>query len=580
MQVKDIIKQAKQEHDAGNLPGAAKIYLSVLKQHPENIVAINGAVETCEKIGFSNGLAFALNLKTRAKPKDVDTWVKLAGTLQDQGRISDAITCFRQALKHNPKNVLALLRLAAQYSRVCQYGHSLQIFEQFLSYYSLEALPPILMAEYVHVLVHSMNNDEDPADVIRKVLPVISKDIAALKKLVATAEQACAHELLIQLMDMLCSLMPLDELEISYWIPWARSACILGDEGRAAEIAQKALPVLDRMISRKQTPQHYGLADLHIIKARLNHLAGNDFVADLRAGTPPDTFPRQDRVRSQEIAIKKQFFDILPSWQEHFKNKDVCVLLNGPSLGDLERHIQELDNLDNLAFVVINAHEKTQQRILDPLGRRPDAIMMLSSTAFSWEEERILQQLDSDKPPFLISMATLVNSQTKAKELFKFQNRMFWINSRIAMPPSADNGLNFELINSLSALLPVLTTAEPRSIFLFGADGGCFSKNGNVYFGNKTRPDQEDNAAVNALYLHRLALEAQCADNILSFQLPLTAKIHGVRVPAIYTVCPTSNTQLFEKIDIETAIEKLRIDDHEYMHTKPKRPEFAMTLDM
>jgi hypothetical protein len=198
------------------------------------------------------------------------------------------------------------------------------------------------------------------------------------------------------------------------------------------------------------------------------------------------------------------------------------------------------------------------EKILSRIGRDPDAILMMSGIAFAQQVEDVVELLGGENAPFLITKAPLIGSQTEKEKLFGKLDQMFLLNSRTHVPGSISNCLSFESNNSLSSIIPILMTASPKRIFIFGADGGKSKSSDDVYFSGMQRPDQEENANINNAYLGTLEKESEVCDNIMEFQVPWVSRLYNVEVPEIYNVCPTSNYNYFEKIDVDTAMTMLK----------------------
>ncbi|MDP6705407.1 MAG: tetratricopeptide repeat protein [Alphaproteobacteria bacterium] len=249
--------------------------------------------------------------------------------------------------------------------------------------------------------------------------------------------------------------------------------------------------------------------------------------------------------------------------KEIVAGRDIVVLLQGPSLAELEGNLERLARLD-ACFASVNKFQAVEERLLFPIGRRLDLLLTGNPLDLGgrWSAyEAFLERADANMLITSQYAATGLPREhcTEPEFARRFDESLIYFSSEGPVPPLPVNPLHFVPANSLSILLPMLVLAEPRRIFLFGADGGANPKApDSPYFAKVDSPAEGELRKVREMH-RRMRNEAWECDINAELSIIAAAALHGVPEPAIYTCCPDSAYRLFPRITGEEGLARLGV---------------------
>jgi Tfp pilus assembly protein PilF len=128
-----LFSEAVAAHRAGDMPGARKLYDSVLVLTPRDGDALNnlGVLLSAQR-----EYGRALDLLRRAAattPKNAGVWNNIGTVFHEQGKNNDAIAAFRHALTIDPQHPGAKVGLAQQYLAISALGQAKDLLEEVVA---------------------------------------------------------------------------------------------------------------------------------------------------------------------------------------------------------------------------------------------------------------------------------------------------------------------------------------------------------------------------------------------------------------------------------------------------------------
>ena len=554
------LAEAKRLRAIGDVSGAFQIYQEVLIARPGNMVAIDGALEILEAQKNYQGQAVLLKMKRKAKPRCIATLMKTAIVHSQISQVWESIDAVEEILKIDPKHAQALDLAAQFYSAICQFTTAAERLDALIEHHTKSILTPQLWARYAHIKTRSLTSAETSTEILEEAFPHARKDAMALAGLATTAKQICNHAFLHKINSELIKIKGDASFTPERWINWLRSLTLMQSRDDIQTIGVKALQQIDTALRTEKFWPNYTKSDVLLARARLNHLIGNDHQPDIDqvlGGSETRSSPL--KIRCPQPYLEKLYNENADRWVKRFKDRDVFFLLTGPSLSLVEDRLADLAQHANTRFVALNDFGPSLDRIIRPLNATLDAAILLNGDHFRRYEDQVLDLMDGHDDTFLVCNQNNVLSQRRRDDFLERNKNLLFLYSAFAGTPSPENGLTFEFENSLSIMVSFLAITQPKHIFLCGADGGVAAGSSKVHFGDSPESVRKDQISEN--YLDQLAKEAAVSDEILKYQLPVIAQLFGIKLPEIYTICPTSQYRLFERIDMPKALEVLASAD-------------------
>lgn len=247
--------------------------------------------------------------------------------------------------------------------------------------------------------------------------------------------------------------------------------------------------------------------------------------------------------------------DRIAQLRAQVRGRDIYLFGRGPSLRDLSGS-RIFSGLGGIA-VCINEFGFTADQLLTPAGIPVGAVCFTNAAVL--DSQRALLQAIAHRPEFMgaflvsldeirrIASAMIAAAEIKARQIITFHGT-----SEFALP-APGHSLRMPAINTLGMALGMVTLLEPRRIFLFGFDGratGPTEAIGSLYFGESEKlPVIADSARVfTAGYLW---WDSFRFNQIAESMLYHLAILHGIQLPVIYNVCPSSGITVFPRISID-----------------------------
>jgi len=199
-----LIEQALQEHLAGNLQKAEKMYRKVLECEPDNADAIHFLGVLAHQMG-NHDLAVALIKKALSiKPKYLEAYVNLGIVLSKLGRFDEAISAYQNILSINPDSEDALFNLANIYQQTGNIGEAIRGYERLLS-----KNPHHIKSLYNKgIILNEMGNYEEAILCYQKVADIQPNYIDAINNLGNIYLRQSQHDKAIICYEKILSLQP------------------------------------------------------------------------------------------------------------------------------------------------------------------------------------------------------------------------------------------------------------------------------------------------------------------------------------------------------------------------------------
>jgi tetratricopeptide (TPR) repeat protein len=256
-------------------------------------------------------------------------------------------------------------------------------------------------------------------------------------------------------------------------------------------------------------------------------------------------------------------------------SRDIFVLLQGPSFATFAARLDEFADFE-FAVATLNSFPPVE-RELRRIDRHADVLLFAQpGSVRSWHSE-LMEFLTRPSPNLVVAnryaLSGFFEFGASENEFIACHDKRLLLVHSDGGPPLPSRPLHFENGSSLSLPIPLLLFAQPRRIFLFGADGGLnlsFSKRPYFYYDDYDA-DAQPQAFLNRSDIisfrglprrleehnRRLRINAINADRVMGSALRSLEANLGIQVPPIFNVCPHSTHRVFPRIDIETALAEL-----------------------
>ena len=271
---------------------------------------------------------------------------------------------------------------------------------------------------------------------------------------------------------------------------------------------------------------------------------------------PPSTFSFSESIYLTNPLKRIERFESVVA------GRDVAILLQGPSIRQLEERIGELAGED-ICYASLNQFPQIDERVLSKIGERLDVVMVGNPLSFVKHEEQVYEFLARDENNMLAGtdfMTTTVDVNKFGGKTFRerFDSKLIYFDCQHYYPPTLIRPLHFSSGNTLSVLIPFLLLAKPRRIFIFGSDGGGDpTSNDGAYFFSKSPGDKTERNRVAETY-RRLRLDARHCDQNVEASMIMISVLYSVPIPEIYNVCLDSANRAFPRISYDDAFEMLK----------------------
>ncbi|WP_158498735.1 tetratricopeptide repeat protein [Magnetospira sp. QH-2] len=100
--IRDLLIQGAERHRAGDILGAAEIYLQAQALDPRNGTVLGNLGVALRGLGHQEKALLVLEKAATFAPGDPETQYNFGNALRDAGRLEDAVTCFRRAIALRP----------------------------------------------------------------------------------------------------------------------------------------------------------------------------------------------------------------------------------------------------------------------------------------------------------------------------------------------------------------------------------------------------------------------------------------------------------------------------------------------
>jgi tetratricopeptide (TPR) repeat protein len=231
------------------------------------------------------------------------------------------------------------------------------------------------------------------------------------------------------------------------------------------------------------------------------------------------------------------------------EGRDIAILANGPSLGLLGDYLDRIDVSQRgmLRYFGFNNVPIVQQ-FLEELGvDGVDFALMSHSQSVKMHEKWLIEFIADPKRLVCLVNGTLSKSPALQSCAQSKPDQFLFYNSSGDHPSIPGDPLHFPPINTLMHVLPMAVLGRPRSIFLFGCDGGvkntCYFREGDAAYGDQPIPGDS--------YAPWLRKDTFLLDNMIGTLLQTVASIWHVDIPPIFNCCPDSRLKVFPRISAD-----------------------------
>ena len=562
-QIENLLKTARSLHDDGKYVEAIALFEKILHQDPTHAEA---NFLTGEMALATENPKVAIRFLQRAVgsmpdlPSPLNTLAKAYLRL---GHYADAERCYLRLVELMPDNVQLYLNLAELQRSLLKIDSAIAAYERAIELKPDSARNWIELAE-TFALSYKRFDERDAA--LQRASEIGWDDYQVLYGVARRHLLEGQHDEALRHFERVVDIMGDGEVHPAFHYEFAHAYRYAGREAEAQEELECALRSSERV---------FGVGDLPLLSevgGRVVFEFASFCVMILDAlGRRDDAIQTAKRI-ARECPVDS--FDFNPSFYlpntleqiEAFKrivgNRDIALLVHGPSIRQLEERIGELAGQD-VCYASLNQFPRMEESMLPKIGEKLDLVMIGNPLSFSEHEEQIYEFLSRDDDNMFITSEFATTGMDAARVGnggFKqaFASKLIYFESQFYYPPMPARPLHFPSGNTLSVLLPFLLLGEPRRIFLFGSDGGGDSKSRNgAYFFSDAPESDVDHRRVTETY-RRLRLDArQCDQNVGPSMITVSA-MYGVPMPEVYNVCLDSAYEAFPKISYDEAFKMIK----------------------
>lgn len=243
--------------------------------------------------------------------------------------------------------------------------------------------------------------------------------------------------------------------------------------------------------------------------------------------------------------------------------RDLVMLCHGHSLGDFSARIGELGKRKP-AFSSLNRFGVVEREVLGPAQRGLDIVLALGAGSLRGTLTHLKPFLQQARRTMAITspaaLTAAFDPESRAAFLAVNGPRVMSVAGNALRSVTPDDPLGTIQEGTLLAALPLLVAAQPKRLFLIGADYGVptdkttshfvgqsgiggRSETGVVAFGGNTQLRENFETAMRH--------DAAVCDRDLAFQIGAMATLHGFAPPPVFNVSANSRLQSLPKISLD-----------------------------
>ena len=244
--------------------------------------------------------------------------------------------------------------------------------------------------------------------------------------------------------------------------------------------------------------------------------------------------------------------------------RDIALLLYGPSVKRLEKDIGSLREVD-VCFASVNKFDEVEDKLLRPIGRQLELLVTSNPSDIRQRWPAYYDYLMRGSDNMLLATNYVLSSLQPPFSVDRhffdlFDRKLLFFEADSQLPSTPIAPLHLLAGNTLSITLPLLALAEPKRIFIFGADGGGSpdSEPGkDAYFFGETE-EIDGTAKRQREAIRRLLNDAFFCDRITPFSIMAMTKLFRSPLPEIYNCCPHSSYLAFKRVSCDEGLRLLR----------------------
>ena len=568
MATKDKLRlQAKRHVDAGDTLSAIAVYQKHLKKKPKDITAVLELVELCKSLDDAEAAHPYLLASAPFARGNVAFCFELAQSYSRQSQVGEAERVMTELSRIVPDNA-AVFRILGEFRSRLQ--HQVDAVEAWQRAVELEPNDARSHVQLALIMSQEYSLYDQSLVVARRAEELSQGSVQDLNDLAEFYIVNERFEDAARVYGKIFEFAADSHLTAVMYVQCLRALRELGETEALARVLGAAFDFTQKYGGRFQHRAiEYQFVSKEIAAARLEFAAGEkrevlsglvDVYADER--TKPWSYPDHTYLPNTEERVS--------AWRDRMNGKDAVLLLPGPSLKGLHPHAAALCDSD-VHFAGMNKFDEIEATFLAPYGRHMETVVMVDRREWLRRQAALEEFVAGPGDRLLISQMTVWNylrgaSPSLSATFEAMPERFLWFSGRSLAPPSHRNPLNLQHANTLGALVPMMVLAQPRRIFIFGADGGRREGDGgNVYFHGGTAIDAEylqhlseqQVESEKDRYSGQLAREARHFDEAAPFVVHALAALHALPVPEIYNCCLGSGYRAFPQISIEEAMAML-----------------------
>lgn len=562
-QIEGLLVKGRSLQDDGRYGEAIALYEDILHLDPTHAEANFLTGEMALKAKDGTAAVRFLQRAVRSAPDLPSPVNSLAEAYLSLGHYTDAERCYLRLVELVPDNVQIYLNLAQLQRTLLKIDSAIVGYEKAIELSPNEAMSWFELAE-TFALSYERFDERDAA--FRRASELGWDDLQVLYRLAHRHLMEGQHEDALRHFERVADMTGETRVHPAFHYEFAYAFRYAGREAEAQEELELALRLTESVFDAGT------LSQLGEVGGSVVFEFAGFCVSILDAlGRRDDAIQIAKRI-ARECPVNTFDFDPLaypPNTLEQIEamkrivgNRDIALLVHGPSIRQLEERIGELAGQD-VCYVSLNQFPRLEEPMLTKIGERLDLVMIGNPLTFGEHEEQIYEFLSRDDDNMFITSefaTTGIDAARFGTEGFKqaFASKLIYFESQFFYPPIPVRPLHFPSGNTLSVLLPYLLLGKPKRIFLFGSDGGGDSKsqNGSYFFSDAPENDV-DRRRVAETY-RRLRLDARHCDQIVGSSMITVSALYEVPMPEVYNVCLDSAYEAFPKISYDDALEMIK----------------------
>lgn len=244
--------------------------------------------------------------------------------------------------------------------------------------------------------------------------------------------------------------------------------------------------------------------------------------------------------------------------------RDLLVFGQGHSLAAFAERIDELGDRTP-ALASFNRFGVVAHDVLAPARRALDVAVEIATPAVARNLKHLKPFLQQPKPTMAIVSPHALDAafDPEEREAFIAVNgrRLLMCDPNSLHSVTPDNPLGVIADNSLLGVIPLLVAAQPKRLFVIGADFGVPAGKRASHYGVGSKhfaarsstdyvalgQDQQQRSNFDTAMRH----DAAAVDRDLAFQIAAVAALHGFDAPPVFNVSPDSRLDSMPKISLD-----------------------------